>query len=320
MDKLLPTFLRIVGVFLLIVGLVGAYYAPLEIYVLYLFSEGGRFHYDGFGVGSFWFAALVVMNLGYYLIAAVCLPLAIGHIRLRRWGLTLAQLYAWFWLGAGILLVVNSVLLIPSAFGLDLEREIIINRVILVGVSSLIVLVILPLLALWFYKSDKVRSVFETHDPNLYWTERYPLPLLAVLILLLISIIAIHVAMFFQAIFPLFGRILLGRQSVYILAFCILVFIILVYGIARLKIWAWWGSLVYVSLLTISSVMTFSRYRFYDIVQMMNLPAYELEFIDKMLLIHDYRLVGLITIPLLVALVLIIYSKRYFLMGAIHVN
>lgn len=312
MDKFLPTFLRIIGIFLLIVGLVGAYYAPLEIYVLYLFSEGGRFHYDGFGVGSFWFAVLVVMNLGYYLVAAVCLPLAIGHIRLRRWGLTLARLYAWFWLGAGILLVVNSVFLIPSVFKLDLEREIIITRLVLVIVSYLIALVILPLLALWFYKSEKVRSVFVAHDPNLYWTERYPFPLLAVFLLFFISIIVLHIAMFFQAMFPMFGRILLGRQSVYILALCSLIFIVLIYGITRLKLWAWWGSLVYVSLLTISSVMTFSRYRFYDIVQIMNLPAYELEFIDKMLLIHDYRLVGLITIPLLVIVGLIIYSRRYF--------
>jgi hypothetical protein len=172
------------------------------------------------------------------------------------------------------------------------------------------------LLALWFYKSAKVRTVFEAHDPNLYWTERYPFPLLAVLLLFLISIIVLHIAMFFQAMFPMFGRISLGRDSVYILALCSLIFVVLIYGIARLKLWAWWGSLVYVSLLTVSSVMTFSRYRFYDIVQMMNLPAYELEFINKMLLIHDYRLVGLITVPLLAALILLIYSRQYFLKDA----
>ena len=312
MDKLLPTFLRIVGVFLLIVGLVGAYYAPLEIYVLYLFSEGGRFHYDGFGVGSFWFATLVVMNLGYYLIAAVCLPLAVGHIRLRCWSLTLAQLYTWFWLGAGILLVANSILLLPSVFRLDLERGIIITRVILVGVSSLIALVFLPLLGLWFYKSDKVRSVFVAHDPNLYWTERYPFPLLAVLLLFIISIIVLHIAMFFQAMFPMFGRILLGRQSVYIIAMCILISLILIYGIVQLKTLAWWGSLVYVSLLTISTVMSFAGYSFYDVVEIMKLPAYEMELIDKMALIHDYPLVGLALPPLLIAFGLIIYSKRYF--------
>jgi len=79
-----------------------------------------------------------------------------------------------------------------------------------------------------------------------------------------------------------------------------------------LEIWAWWGSLIYVSLLTISSVMSFSRHGFSDIILMMNLPTYEMEFLDKLTLLHDYHLVGLIAVPLLITLGLIIYSKRYF--------
>lgn len=52
MQKLLPNFLRTTGLALILVGMVAAYYGPLEIYVFYFFSDGGRFHYDGFGVGS----------------------------------------------------------------------------------------------------------------------------------------------------------------------------------------------------------------------------------------------------------------------------
>jgi hypothetical protein len=165
---------------------------------------------------------------------------------------------------------------------------------------------------LWIYKGNKVRSVFEEHDPNLYWTERYPFPLLALLLLYLIIIVVMHIAMFFQALFPLFGRILLGRQPVYLLSFCVVITIGLIYGIARVKIWAWWGSLVYISLLTISSAMSFSRHSFYEIIVLMNLPVYEMEFLDRMLLVHDFHLVGLVSAPLLIALGLLVYSKRYF--------
>ena len=52
MKKLVFLFLRIIGVVLVVVGLIAAYYGPLEIFVFYLFSDGGRFHYDGFGMGS----------------------------------------------------------------------------------------------------------------------------------------------------------------------------------------------------------------------------------------------------------------------------
>jgi len=105
MRKLIPYLLRAVGLVLTLIGLVAAYYGPLEIFVFYFFSEGGRFHYDGFGMGSLWLAALVVQNLGYYVIAALCLPLGVGHVKLRRWALTLTQLTLCFWLGTGLLLL-----------------------------------------------------------------------------------------------------------------------------------------------------------------------------------------------------------------------
>ena len=97
-QKPISIFLRIIGVGLLSVGLVAAYYGPLEIFVYYLFSKGGRFYYDGFGMGSLWFAALVVQSIGYYLIAALFIPVGIGYVTLRRWALTLTRLYTWFWL------------------------------------------------------------------------------------------------------------------------------------------------------------------------------------------------------------------------------
>ncbi len=109
MQKLISPFLRLLGGALLLVGLVGAYYGPLEIFVFYLFSEGGQFYYDGFGMGSLWFAYLVVQNLGYYIIAAICIPIGLGHIWLRRWALTLARLTLWFTLGSGEPLALGAI-------------------------------------------------------------------------------------------------------------------------------------------------------------------------------------------------------------------
>ena len=40
------------------------------MYCFYLFSEGGRFHYEGFGFGSFMFGNIASQIVGYYLIAA----------------------------------------------------------------------------------------------------------------------------------------------------------------------------------------------------------------------------------------------------------
>ena len=49
------TVIVLIGVFFLSVGILAAFLGPLEIYVFYWFSEGGRFYYPGFGFGSFMF-------------------------------------------------------------------------------------------------------------------------------------------------------------------------------------------------------------------------------------------------------------------------
>jgi hypothetical protein len=116
MQKIFTIFLKAIGLVLILIGLVAAYYGPLEIFVFYLFSEVGQFNCDGFGMGSFWFVALVVQNISYYVIAALFLPVGIDHVRERRWALRLTQLYLWFWLRAGSLIFGNFILLIPSSF------------------------------------------------------------------------------------------------------------------------------------------------------------------------------------------------------------
>jgi hypothetical protein len=312
MKKYLRFFLKMTGAVLILVGLLGAYYGPLEIFVFYLFSKGGRFYYDGFGVGSLWFAALVVQNSGYYLVAAICIPLGVGHLKLSRWALRLTQLYLWYWLGAGVLLIANLSMLVPAAFNLDLTPEIVILRLTIVAASALLVLVITPLLALWFYSRPVVRKVFEHPGAERTWFDPYPMPVLALLVLFALLIIVLHYAIFFQAVFPLFGRLMLGRPSVYLIALCILVAGMLMYGLSQFKRWAWWGALVYLGGLSASTILTFTRLRFYDIILQMDLPAYEMAFIDQMNLVRDFRPVLLLSAPLLVGIGLVLYSRRYF--------
>jgi len=312
MKRLIPPSLRILGILLLLVGLVAAYYGPLEIYCFYLFSEGGPFAYDGFGLGSFWFAALAVQNVGYYVVAALCLPLGLGHLKLRRWAHTLTRLYLWFWLGTGVLLLGALALLIPSLGQLDLDRGGVLSQSVVLGLAALFFLVLLPALTLWLYNRPAVRAAFQAHEATVYWIERYPLPLLVLLLFYGFMLIFLHLAIFFQGIFPLFGQILLGRPGVYFIALCILALGILIYGTVRLKRWAWIGSVVYLALLTISTAVSFWGHSFHDVILMMDLPAYELEFLGQMVLLHDYPLVVLFTVPLLVALALALYARRYF--------
>ncbi len=312
MQKHIPTTLRITGVALIIIGMVAAFYGPYEMFVFYLFSKGGRFYYEGFGMGSLWYAAQVVQIVGYYFIAALFLPVGFGHLKLRRWALTLTRLYAWFWLGAGILLVGNIIALIPPLIRLDTDALFPFLQLPAIGVFLFTILILLPVLVLWFYRSRWVTEAFETHDPKSYWTEKYPFPLLALLLSFVIMIIVLHITPCLQGLFPFFGEFLLMRPAARIIALCFLILGFLIFGTVKLNKWAWWGSLAFVSFLTISSIISFIRYDFYDLMLMLNLPVAEMAYIDRMTSLHDFHLVGLVSPPLLIALGLIIYSKRYY--------
>jgi hypothetical protein len=203
-------------------------------------------------------------------------------------------------------------LLIPYILRIDLARDVLLFQLIAVGAALLFGLVLFPILALWFYRRRMVKSTFEENDANRYWTEKYPFPLLVVWVIYAMIILFMHLAIFFQGLFPMFGQILLGRPSAYIIALCILILGVLMYGTLQLKKWAWWGSLAYLTPLTISTVMSFAGRRVYDIILMMNVPAYEMKLIDNMAVFKEYPLVGLFAAPLFLTLGLLVYSRRYF--------
>ena len=312
MPKLNLFLIRTIGAVLMLLGLVGAYYGPLEIFVFYIFSKGGQWYYEGFGMGTFWFGALVVQNLGYYTVAAICIPLGIGHLGLRRWTLTLTRLVLTFWLGAGILLLSDAFLLIHTALKLDLERDVLLFRLIATGTVLLCMLVLLPVLGLWFYKREGILAVFKSNEGGGTWIERYPFPVLVLLVSYAIIIAGLHITIFFQGIFPMFGQIWLGRQTAYVISLCVVILGILIYGTVQLKKWAWWAGWIFLTTLSISTMLSFTGRSIYDLILMMNLPAYEIEYLDRMVLFHDVPLAGLLVPPLLLTLGLILYSRKFF--------
>ena len=104
-NKIASHIITIIGLLLSFIGIIAAFVGPLEIYCYYLFSEGGRFHYEGFGFGSFMFGSITMQILGYYIIALICIPLGYGHLKKHIWvqKISLTLLWTWFIVGIPIL-------------------------------------------------------------------------------------------------------------------------------------------------------------------------------------------------------------------------
>lgn len=297
--------LIVFGVILLLVGVAAAFMGPVEIYCFYLFSEGGRFHYAGFGFGSFMFGNIAAQIVGYYLIAGLLIPLGYGHLKVRRWARTLALALFQFWLVVGMPVTVIVFFILITAKELSL----------ITGVMAIVALalsyLLLPGLLIRFYQSRDVRLTFEGKDPNPHWIEQLPRPALVLCALYVFYISALHVLILFNGIFPLFGAFVFDLQGILLLSVSIMVLYALVWGTLRLRPWAWWGGLAFLGLLTCSSIFTLLKVSYLDVLSEMKFAPLEMEALQGIPL-QGFHFAVFFGLPLLLTLGVIIYSKQHF--------
>jgi hypothetical protein len=293
------------GLLLLLVGFTGAVFGPLEMYAFYLFSEGGRFNYPGFGFGSFMFGLIAVQIMGYYVIALICIPLGYGHWRLRRWVQKTSLTLLWSWLILGIpLLIAFLVMLVASKESAGVLDYLLVP---LMPVAYQVV----PGLLIWFYRSESVRMTLERRDPNQYWIDQQPIPILVLCFLYFVYFLALHGLTFFNGIFPFFHVFLVGVAGFGLITLSVIWLAILIWGTIWRKMWAWWGALVYFGFLTISSIITLSRYSWAGLLGLMKFAETELQALGGMPL-QGVHLIPIIGIPLLLTLVVIIFARKQF--------
>lgn len=295
---------KVGGVLLLLSGIAVGLLGPLEMYCFYLFSEGGRFHYAGFGFGSFMFGNIAAQIVGYYLIAALLIPLGYGHLRMRRWvrPLTLALLWAWLVVGAPLSVVVAFIL----AASKDLALPAALLALILLGLSYLV----LPGL-LRFYRGRNARQTLAVQDPRSYWVEGLPTPILVLGCLYAFYSIMLHILILFNGMYPVFGAFRYGLQGIVLLDITSAGLACITWGTLQRRPWAWWGSVILLGLFTCSTLLTFCRSSYAAILTGLAFPPRELEFLGGVPA-QGYHFALLVGIPLLITWGVTLLSKRHF--------
>ena len=297
--------LTFIGCALLFAGLVCAFLGPVEMYVFYMFGPGGQFHYDGFGFGSFMFGNVASQIAGYYVIAAICLPLGYGHLVRRRWARVLAEASLWVWLVLGVPLSLIFLLILFSSKELSILTGLMAAAVVLLAYP------LVPVLLLRFYRSLPVIHVFGQRDPDAGWLERRPMRVLVSGFLLVFFWLASHVPILFNGLFPVFGLWLSGLEGIVVTTVSILILALLTWGVFGQRLWAWWGAVVYFGLLTASLVSTLVNSTYLGLLAEMSLPAYEIGFLDGVPA-QGWHFAAFFGLPLLLTLVLLVLSRPDF--------
>lgn len=297
--------MRGIGLLGLLIGVIAAFIAPIELHAYYLFSEGGKFAYEGFRFGSFMFAYITVQVVGYYAIAALGIVLGYGHLTLKSWVRPAMQTLIAAWLVIGLPLALAALLM------LFLSKEPSPTLQIISAVLLPILYPILPLVVRRLYHSDWFAALLN-QDDDAHWLERIPARTRLLATLLIGAIIALHFLLLLNGVFPWFGRVLNGSDGIMTVDVSILMLAALTWGLAKHIRIAWWGTLITLLVQGVSVSFTFAALTYRDLLLTMAFHESEMAWFVNMPFLDSHPIVvGLLPIAILLVVLLAAYRDFF---------
>jgi hypothetical protein len=253
-----------------------------------------------------------------YLFAAVALTwLGIGSILARRWARALLLVSSWTFLVIGVGTLAVMLLVLPRLFaGLDTNANLppAAHAIIMAAVASILAVmyVIWPGILVLFYGSRNVRATCEARDPVERWTDRCPLPVLAISLLMAFSALSMLSTAAFGFVVPFFGHILQGAAGAAVCAAIFVLLLTLARGCYRLRPAAWWGVVLLIAGGALSTVLTFSRHTMLDFYARMNFDDAQLDAVRNMNVFEGGRMELFTLAWALLFLVYMLAIRRFF--------
>jgi hypothetical protein len=204
---------------------------------------------------------MIIFMLAIYVgLGAVFIWLGIGSIQCRRWAHALLLMLSWSWLLAGVIGLLFNIYYIRALSAKDLPEGLGQLAIAVMLIFQVILLVILPGAMVLFYRSPHVKATCAARDPGLRWTDRCPLPVLTSALWLAFSAVSLLAAPLIQkGVVPFFGSLVTGGAATTLQLLCAAILIYLAWGTYRLRIAAWWLTLIFFAVFSASSALTFTR-------------------------------------------------------------
>jgi len=223
----------------------------------------------------------------YFPVAVAFIWLGIGLARARRWAWTLSVVLSWMGLITGVVSFFMGVFLMGPMMSASIAQqgkmppEAMMAMRITQGAIMACVYILLPGLFLVACHRESVRATCQRRDPKTPWTDRCPMPVLAMSIILALSVMSMSWSMAYGCVMPLFGVFISGAAGALVILLIALVLAYLAWGTYRLQMGAWWGTLLLGIAGTLNMVVTFSRTDLMEMYEKMKMPADQLEMIRK---------------------------------------
>jgi len=255
--------------------------------------------------------ASVVSNIVIYAgLAAYFFAVGIGSIRKRRWARALSLVVSAIWLAIGLVAIAAVTTMLPHLMPIFPPSQTTLMVTLLYVVLGIIYLLI-PLILVLFYRSPHVKATCESHDPVTRWTDRVPLPILAVVIGMAFAALSVVISLSY-GIVPLFGVILTGAPATIVLLGFAGLCAYLAVQLYRQKRSAWWTSVFFIIFGIANAAVTFSRVDLEKLYEQMGIMTPQLRAMHLSDLAHDPGLWCVIGVSWLAALAYLIWTRKFF--------
>ncbi len=222
-------------------------------------------------------SSMITIFVLYLLISILFIWLGIGSIGFKRWARSLSLLVGWYWLIPGIIMFIFFLFFFPGSLGqlpVQDEQQAVILKIILgiVLVFFFLFFILLPAAFILFYRSRNVKMTVEKYDPVARWTDKAPLPVIALSITFSYMGLYLFSLISYNWMMPFFGILLDGTAGMLFVLGNIALCFYLGFRLFQLKTNALKLAIAYWAIMIISFLLTFRQYDIFDMYSRFGMP------------------------------------------------
>ncbi|MDR3404013.1 MAG: hypothetical protein P4L99_16065 [Chthoniobacter sp.] len=253
-------------------------------------------------------------------LAVMLIWLGIGSMMARRWARALLLILSWTGLIIGVISIVFMAFAMPQILASthaagQPELSASANSIVMVVMMIVmgVIYVVLPGTWLLFYRSRHVKATCEAYDPVARWTDRCPLPVIAVCLWLGFSSASmLLMAALYKGVFPLFGNFVVGPLGSVIYILTALLWGYCAWAFYKLEQRGWWIVVVTLCLFAMSAFLTYSRHDPLELYTLMGYPEQQIAQIQKLGFLKGQTMAWFSLGAMVPFLGYLIYLRRFF--------
>jgi len=271
-------------------------------------------------------AGSLVPAIGMYVVIGVILiVLGIGSAMARRWARALLLIFSWAWLAIGVIEMVAMAIIMPmilanvpavaAAPGQSAPPTAAFMGIFMVIMFGFLgfFFILLPGIWTFFYYSPHVKATVEARNPNPSWTDRCPLPVLALSLWMWLCVPWMLVMpLTGMWVMPLFGMLLTGYPAGVVCLLFAAIMAVVGWLTYRVDIRGWWTIVIFMILACISGIITFSLHNMIEIYQLMHYPQAQIDQLQKLGLFNGHAFVWVMILTMVPVFGYLLFVRRYF--------